>query len=219
MKSDIIVPDFINHVGSEDPSEREKMMTTPTLASYTPGEKSRSIGAFCGRVTLVHFLSYSLVGALFFALGLNVIVFYENNPDPTMQGYQALFRATDSVWVISGPVINLLRGVLFGLVLYPFRDTILTQKWGWLYLWALMMVLALFSTIGPGPGSIEGLIYTKVPLHHHLLTPWEGMVQTLVFSLLLVRWEKSTSRRLTQILILFAIMLLAGIVMGLLQAV
>jgi hypothetical protein len=180
--------------------------------------KGGGLAAFCGRVTLVHFLTYSLVGALFFALGLNVIVYYENNPDPTMQGYQGIFRATDSVMVAAGPLLNIVRGLLFGLVLYPFRETLIRRKHGWAYLWALLLVLALFSTIGPGPGSIEGLIYTHVPLRHHLLTPWEGVLQTLAFSLLLVRWEMSTSKRLTQILVLLSVMLLAGIVPGIIQA-
>jgi hypothetical protein len=194
------------------------MSDSPLANTGTTG-KSGSLAAFCGRVTLVHFLSYSLVGALFFALGLNVIVYYESNPDPAMQGYQEIFRATDSVLVAAGPLFNIIRGLLFGLVLYPFRETLITRKWGWAYLWALFLVLALFSTIGPGPGSIEGLIYTDVPLGHHLLTPWEGVLQTLVFSLLLIRWEKSTSKRLSQILVLVSIMLLAGIVMGVIQAI
>jgi len=180
--------------------------------------KNTSLVAFVGRATLVHFLSYSLVGALFFALGLNVIVFYESNPDPAMQGYQAIFRATDSLLVTAGPLFNIIRGILFGLVLYPFRETLITRKWGWLYLWALFLVFALFSTIGPGPASIEGLIYTNVPLSHHLLTPWEGMLQTLVFSVLLIRWEKSTSKRMSQILVLLSITLLVGIMMGVIQA-
>jgi hypothetical protein len=156
------------------------MSNSPLASTGTTG-KSGSLAAFCGRVTLVHFLSYSLVGALFFALGLNVIVYYESNPDPAMQGYQEIFRATDSVLVAAGPLLNIIRGLLFGLVLYPFRETLITRKWGWAYLWALFLVLALFSTIGPAPGSIEGLIYTHVPLSHHLLTPWEGVLQTLVF--------------------------------------
>ena len=181
--------------------------------------KSGSLAAFCGRVTLVHFLSYSLVGALFFFLRLNMMVYYESNPDPAMQGYQEIFRATDSVLVAAGPLFQILRGLLFGLVLYPFRETLITRKWGWAYLWALFLVLALFSTIGPAPGSIEGLVYTHVPLSHLLLTPWEGALQTLVFSLLLIRWEKSTSKRLTQILVLVSIMLLAGIVVGVIQAI
>jgi hypothetical protein len=194
-------------------------MSSSTLASAGTSGKSGSLAAFCGRVTLVHFLTYSLVGALFFALGLNVIVFYESNPDPAMQGYQEIFRATDSVLVMAGPLFNIIRGLLFGLVLYPFRETLITRKWGWVHLWALFLVLALFSTIGPGPGSFEGLIYTNVPLSHHLLTPWEGALQTLAFSLLLIQWEKSTSKRLTQILVLFSVMLLAGIVMGVIQAI
>ena len=194
------------------------MSNSPLAGTGTTG-KSGSLAAFCGRVTLVHFLSYSLVGALFFALGLNVIVFYESNPDPAMQGYQEIFRATDSVLVTAGPLFNIIRGLLFGLVLYPFRDTLITRKWGWAYLWALFLVLALFSTIGPGPGSIEGLIYTHVPLRHHLLTPWEGVLQTLAFSVVLIWWEKSTSKRLSLILVLISIMLLAGIVMGIIQAI
>jgi hypothetical protein len=160
-----------------------------------------------------------LVGALFFVLGFNVIVYYESNPDPVMRGYQELFRATDSVLVTAGPLFNIIRGILFGLVLYPFRKMLITQKWGWAYLWALFLVLALFSTIGPGPGSIEGLIYTTVPLSHHLITPWEGMLQTLVFSLLLIRWEKGISKRLSWIIYLLSIMLLAGVIMGVIQAI
>jgi hypothetical protein len=136
-----------------------------------------------------------------------------------MRGYQELFRATDSVLVVAGPLLNIIRGLLFGLVLYPFRNTLIKRKWGWAYLWALFLVLALFSTIGPGPASIEGLIYTRVPLSHHLFTPWEGMLQTLVFSLLLICWERSVSKRLSQILVLVSIMLLAGIVMGIIQAI
>ena len=188
-------------------------MSNSQLANTGTTGKSGGLAAFCARVTLVHFLTYSLVGALFFALGLNVIVYYESNPDPAMRGYQEIFRATDSVLVVAGPLFNIIRGLLFGLVLYPFRKTLITRKWGWAYLWALFLVLALFSTIGPGPGSIEGLVYTNVPLSHHLFTPWEGVLQTLVFSLLLIRWEKSTSKRLTQILVLVSIMMLAPIML------
>ena len=37
--------------------------------------------------------------------------------------------------------------------------------------------------------------------------------------MLLIRWEKSTSKRLTQILVLVSIMLLAGIVVGVILAI
>ena len=45
------------------------------------------------------------------------------------------------------------------------------------------------------------------------------MIQTLVFSVLLIQWEKSTSKRFTQILVLVSVMLLAGIIMGIFQAI
>ena len=102
--------------------------------------------------------------------------YYESNPDPVMQGYQEISRATGSALVAAGPLLTLIRGLPFGLVLYPFRETLIKRKWGWAYLWGLFLVLALFSTIGPGPASIEGLFYANVPLSHHLPTPWEGML-------------------------------------------
>lgn len=83
----------------------------------------------------------------------------------------------------------------------------------------MTQVVTPVSPFGPGPTSIEELIYTDVPLTHHLLTPWEGVLQTLVFSLLLIRWEKSTRKRLSQILVLASIILLAGIMMGVIQAI
>ncbi len=148
-----------------------------------------------------------------------MMVHFENNPDPIMRGYQEIFRGTDSALVAAGPLFNIIRGLLFGLVLYPFRDIFSKRKYGWVYLWALFLVLAQFSTIGAGPGSIEGLIYTHIPLSIHLITPWEGVLQTLLFSLLLIRWEKGINKKLLMILYLFSIMLLAGIVMGVIQAI
>ncbi len=194
-------------------------MSNSSLASAETKGKSGSLAAFIGRVTLVHFLTYSLVGALFFFLGINMIVYYENNPDSIMMAYREIFRSTDSVLVAAGPLFNIIRGLVFGLVLYPFREILIRRKWGWVYLWALFLVLAQFSTIGAGPGTFEGLIYTKVPLKYHLITPLEGMLQTLLFSLLLIRWEKGIGKRLSLILYLFSIMLLVGIVMGVIQAI
>ncbi len=78
-----------------------------------------------------------------------MIVYYESNPDLALQGYQEIFRATDSALVAAGPLLNIIRGLLFGLVLYPFREVFITRKWGWFYLWALFLVFALSRPLGP----------------------------------------------------------------------
>ncbi len=109
-------------------------MSNSLLARTEMKGKNSSLAAFIGRVTLAHFLTYSLVGALFFVLGINMIVHFESNPDPVMRGYQEIFRGTDSVLVAAGPLFNIIRGLLFGLVLYPFREIIIKRKWGWAYL-------------------------------------------------------------------------------------
>ncbi|MFI5184497.1 MAG: hypothetical protein ACHQNV_08865 [Vicinamibacteria bacterium] len=65
---------------------------------------------------------------------------------------------------------------------------------GWLKLWGLLMGLAIFSTAGAAPGSVEGMIYTKIPVAHHLLGLPEVLLQTLAFSLLLHAWHRHPGR-------------------------
>jgi hypothetical protein len=75
-----------------------KIMTNSTLANTETTGKNSDVAAFIGRVTLVHFLSYSLVGALFFALGLNVIVFMRATQIPLCGGTRSSFAPRTRSW-------------------------------------------------------------------------------------------------------------------------
>jgi hypothetical protein len=50
--------------------------------------------------------------------------------------------------------------------------------------------LAIFSTAGAAPGSVEGIIYTKIPLGLQLIGLPEVLLQTLAFSLLVTTWHR-----------------------------
>jgi len=157
-------------------------------------EKFSSLFGFLGRVTILHFLTYFIVGFLFYFTGLNAVVYFENNPDPIVAGF---LRPTSSLWILAGPLFNLIRGAIFGLALFPFRRVFLERKWGWVYLWGLFLALAIFAPSGPSPGSVEGFVYTELPVLFHLIALPEILLQTLVFSWLVVTWEHRKDKRFT----------------------
>lgn len=49
---------------------------------------------------------------------------------------------------------------------------------------------------GAAPGSIEGFIYTKLPLWYHLGYLPDILLQTLAFSVLLFTWERKRSKKI-----------------------
>jgi hypothetical protein len=142
---------------------------------------------FAGKVIVLHTLTYIFFGIIFF---------HVNDYASTMgvaEGSEHM-RPTTSIWIYMGPLFQPIRGLLYAIALFPFRRTLLELKHGWLALWGLLMVVGILSTSGPNPGSIEGIVYTRVPLLVHLRYSAEVYLQTLSFAWLLVRWDKASAR-------------------------
>ena len=95
---------------------------------------------------------------------------------------------------LMGPLFQVVRGLLFGLVLLLLREYIRTEKLGFLKLYTLILVLGIINTPGPAPSSIEGMIYTKVPWIVHLKGAPEIMAQTFLFAW----WVSSIDKRKKQ---------------------
>ena len=169
---------------------------------------------FSGRMIAAHFLTYFIIGFIFAIVGLNVMVYYERYPEPLVND---LFRPTSSLWVMAGPLFQLVRGFLFAVVLYPFRKVFLEKKWGWLYLWGIFLVLASLAPSSAAPGSIEGLIYTRLPVSFHLMYLPEIVLQTLIFSGLVVVWEHNQVKKLTIPLVVVFSLILLMLVLGMAQ--
>jgi hypothetical protein len=143
----------------------------------------KPILGFLTRFTLVHFVTYWIFGLLFF----------------TLLGYSALYarpeiavfmRPTTSIWVYAGPLFQLIRGPIMALAIFPFRKVFLHKERGWMLLWGLFIALAILSPAGPTPGSIEGIVYTVLPLQFHLIGLPEALLQTLALSFLFCFWER-----------------------------
>lgn len=145
-----------------------------------------SFGGFVWRVTAVHMLSYFVVGLVAFVVADYAALYATSE-------LRLLMRPTTSAWVAAGPALQAVRGLLFGVVFWPLRDRLRGSS-GAVVLAGLLIGLAVFGAAGPAPGSLEGLWFTTLPLGVQLLGLPEVLVQTTLFSFVLVAWTRSAAR-------------------------
>ena len=169
--------------------------------------KKSSWFTFFWRITSVHMVTYFIAGIL-----ASTLLNYKDFFGKIM--LSVFMRSLDSPWVAAGPSLQVFRGLLFALVLWPIRNTFLEDEKGWLKLWLLLIGLAILGTAGPSPGSLEGIIYTKLPLKYHLWGLPEVFFQTMLFSLGIVLWYKKPTRVwnivMTIAVVLIVLMSVAG---------
>lgn len=151
--------------------------------------KEKPSWRFLGRFTLTHLLTYVAAGLLFMALS--------NYAEHFRSAELADFmRPVDDPVVALGIPMQIPRGLLLALAILPFRDVIVGSKHSWLKLWALLWVLTGIGAVITGPGSLEGMIYTRFGLGNPLIGFPEVTVQTMTFSWLLVKWERGAQNRI-----------------------
>jgi hypothetical protein len=151
------------------------MKATDVSSSTAPsGREGRDAAGFLVKVTGAHVLTYFLVGMLA-AIALD----YESLfAEPVIRDYM---RDFGSVSLFVGPLVQILRGLIVAAVLLPFRGR-LAERRGWLWLWLLLLGIAILSTAAAAPSSIEGVVYTRLPLWYHLIGLPEMLLQTFLFS-------------------------------------
>jgi hypothetical protein len=122
-------------------------------------------------------------------------------------------RPFTSPWVMAGPLFQPLRGLVFALVFYPLRECLFGKKYGWLLMGWMLIALGILSTFGAASGSIEGMIYTPVPIRSQLRGWVEVVPQALLLSALLCYWVNHPVKKWLNWLlgILFLIMMALSI--------
>lgn len=138
---------------------------------------------FVGKVALVHTVTY-------FVFGLIMSNLFDYGRLFQREIIRDFMRPIDSSSAFLGPLVQPIRGLLFALGLWPIRRTIVEHKRGWLILWGIFVIFGILGTPAAAPSSLEGVIYSKLPLWYHLIGLPEILLQTLVFSLILVWWER-----------------------------
>lgn len=131
---------------------------------------------FILKVTVAHVLTYIVCGMVF-----SQIFSYQNSLS------DAGMRDMNSIIVGLAPLFQIIRGLLFAIVLWMIRDVFMNKKYGWLKLWIILIILGIFNTPGTAPGSIEGFIYllpSNEPLSLQIGGMIEILIQTLIFSII-----------------------------------
>ena len=148
--------------------------------------KHKDFFNYLKRFTLVHVITYLVCGMIFINLMNYQREFLTN------QSF-AHFRPLNSPIVQAAVLFQFLRGALFAVILYPFREKIIGSKSGWLILFGVLWGLTALGAVNASPGSIEGLIYTDISLKASFVGMPEVIVQAMSFSVLFWLWERKRS--------------------------
>jgi hypothetical protein len=143
--------------------------------------KEFSFSSITFKTTLIHTVTY-------FAIGLVSFLFLDYSAryaDPTVA---VALRQTDHPLVTAGPLFQVLRGTLFGIAFYVLRDLIFPKPRGWLTLWLVLLIVGIFSPFSSAPGSIEGVVYSTLPLWFHLMSLPELIVQSFLLAVVTHYW-------------------------------
>lgn len=152
--------------------------------SLKKGTAMLSKGKFelIAKVTITHIVTYFICGVLAMTL-------FQYNEHMNNVGLKSV-EEINGLAVIFG---QLIRGVLFGIVIWWIKDSIIGKKLAWLKLWAILVIIGIISTYEPASASIEGFIYlipSSEPLAFELGSRAEIMIQPLLFSLIVTFQRK-----------------------------
>ena len=142
---------------------------------------------FALRVIIAHTLTYFVFGIVM----SNIFNYAEVFKQAVIRDYML---PVDEHNVLIGPFMQPIRGLIFAIGLWPIRSFLMEKKRGWLTLWGLLVTIGILSTPAASPGSIEGMLYSKLPMWYHWIGYPEIMLQTLAFSVWLIWWEHQSLR-------------------------
>jgi hypothetical protein len=131
----------------------------------------------------------------YFIMGLIASTLFEYGRLYAETSLNLLMRQISDPLVMAGPLFQPIRGLLFGIVFFLLRDTLFGRKNGWLVMWITLVVIGILSPFGPSPGSIEGMIYTTLPMELHLTGLPEVLLQALILSALLYYWVNHPQKK------------------------
>ncbi len=132
--------------------------------------------AFILKIMVIHVITYCLCGFLFLFLF---------NYQSTMTSVG--MRDTSSLIVGLSPLFQIIRGLLFGIVLWILKDSFVGKRYGWLIVWLVIAVIGIINTPAPSPCSIEYFIYYEPSVEAVNLEiggTLEIFTQTFLFSVL-----------------------------------
>ncbi len=140
------------------------------------------------KTVVVHTVTYFLMGLL----ALTLLHYKEAFEGAVTREYMR--PVTDPI-VALGPALQFIRGILFAAAFYPLREILFGRRNGWLITWLLLVSLGILSTFAAAPGSVEGLLYTRMPVSLQLIGWLEVVTQALLLSAILYYWVNHPEKK------------------------
>lgn len=183
-----------------------------TQEDKTQKVKTDTFSSIAWKTTLVHTVTYFFVGLLSFLL----LDYSSNYADPAVS---ASLRQTNHPMVTAGPLFQVLRGFLFGSVFYVLRDILFSKPRGWTTIWLVLIFIGILSPFSAAPGSIEGVVYSTLPMWFHIMSLPELFIQSFLLAFLTHYWVNHPEKKWLSISfgIVFAIVTLLAL-LGILAA-
>jgi hypothetical protein len=128
-------------------------------------------------------------------MGLLALTFLEYRTEFADAITSVYMRQVSEPIVALGPSLQFIRGILFALAFYPLRGILFGRKNGWLIMWLLLVSLGILATFAAAPGSVEGLLYTRMPVSLQISGWLEVMTQALLLSGILFYWVNHPEKK------------------------
>jgi hypothetical protein len=139
---------------------------------------------YAGRFVLLHLAAYTVIGGIF--LYVQSLV-----PETRRVALDFEYFSPYRVPGLVSLAAQASRGFILALIFYPFYTTITSSRRGGLALFGAMWGVAVFGSVEPIPGSLEGMVYTITTLPEHAAVLAATAIQTALFVRLFLRWETS----------------------------
>jgi hypothetical protein len=140
------------------------------------------------KTIITHTITYFLMGFLSF-------IIFDYSTQYAETSLNLLMRQTTEPIVMAGPLFQPIRGFLFGIAFYLLREVFFDKRLGWLIMWVVLIIFGILSPFGPSPGSIEGMIFTVLPLSSHMTGQLEVYLQSLLLSVITYYWVNHPEKK------------------------
>jgi len=156
-------------------------------------EKKCNTVQYFWQIIYAHTIAYFIAG-IFAVVAVNYRELYST------EIISSFMHPVDMPIVALGPLLQVFRGIIIALILFPLRKTFFEEKNGLLKLGLIIIGLSLLSTIGPTMGSFDGYIYTKIPYMYQISGYPEAIIYVLLFVGILAVSKKYAHKKIITIL-------------------
>jgi len=138
------------------------------------------------KIAVCHTITYLVMGAI--AYNLFHYADMINAPNSGM-------RHMDDPLVMLGVAFQPLRGLLFAAVFYPIRKAVFGRRYDWLLMAWILVGLGILGTFAAPAGSLEGFIYTTIPVWIQLRGYLEIVTQAVLLSVMACWWLRHPEKK------------------------